>query len=316
VFVSDDTAAPEALGATGYLAAEGFEAELERELADAGRTPSMIVGRLMLAPGSAVPSAWAANVWFDPVRIPIRSIADGAQQLRDIQRNWARYSASLHRRTALIEERLPKVSAKPLVFPAPVPTAPLGSWTLIDSETMIAAAKCSSPFPNGEVRFVEDRANPPNRAYLKLWEALTRLGVMPRPGEKCVDLGASPGGWTWVLAGLGADVLSVDKAPLAPAIAALRNVRTVKASAFGLAPKDLGPTDWLFSDVICYPERLYRLVTSWIEAGACRRIIATVKFQGATDFEAQRQFAAIRGGSLAHLHQNKHELTFFWNSAC
>jgi 23S rRNA (cytidine2498-2'-O)-methyltransferase len=312
--VSEESAAPTPLGATAYLAAEGFERELEHELADRGSALTMVLGRLMFAPGPHMPCAWAANAWFDPLRIPIRSIADGAQQLRDIQRNWALYSASLHRRAALIEERLPKVSAKPLVFPAPAPTAPLGSWTLFDAETIIAAAKCSSPFPNGEARFVEDRAGPPNRAYLKLWEALTRLGVTPRAGETCVDLGASPGGWTWVLAGLGAEVRSVDKAPLAPAIAALSNVHTVKASAFGLSPRDLGPTDWLFSDVICYPERLYRLIDAWISAGACRRIVATVKFQGATDFDSQKRFAAIPGGSLAHLHHNKHELTFFWDA--
>ncbi|MGE5539434.1 MAG: SAM-dependent methyltransferase [Gemmatimonas sp.] len=317
---SDDTlaagapGAPEALGAIGYLAAEGFEAELEQELAGAGRGVTLRVGRLLFAPGAFIPCAWAANIWLDPLRIPIRSIADGAQRLRAMQRNWVRYSAALHRRAALIEERLPKVSAKPLVFPAAAPTSPLGSWTLLDAETMIASPRCTSAFPNGEPRFVEDKAGPPNRAYLKLWEALTRLGEHPGPGDRCIDLGASPGGWTWVLARLGAEVLSVDKAPLAPSIAALPNVRTKSASAFALSPSDIGPTDWLFSDVICYPERLYRLVTAWIEARACRRIVATVKFQGATDFDAQRRFAAIPGGSLAHLHHNKHELTFFWTA--
>ena len=65
-------------------------------------------------------------------------------------------------------------------------------------------------------------AAPPNRAYLKLWEALTLAanmpdGRMPRPGELCLDLGSSPGGWSWVLQKLGARVISVDKAPLDPA---------------------------------------------------------------------------------------------------
>ena len=41
-----------------------------------------------------------------------------------------------------------------------------------------------TPFANGEVAFVEDRAGPPNRAYLKLWEALVRLGRWPGPGGK------------------------------------------------------------------------------------------------------------------------------------
>jgi len=30
----------------------------------------------------------------------------------------------------------------------------------------------------------------------KLWEALTRIGRWPGPGEVALDLGAAPGGWT------------------------------------------------------------------------------------------------------------------------
>src|SRR5262249_13278786 len=149
---------------------------------------------------------------------------DAARQLRAIQRNWALYSHAFHRRAALIAETLPKVSAKPLRFPDPAPSAPLGSWTLLDPATVLASPRCSSPFPNGEVRFVEDRAAPPSRAYLKLWEAFTLIGTHPAPGELCLDLGSAPGGWDWVLHGLGAPVVSVDKAPLDPRIAALPGI--------------------------------------------------------------------------------------------
>ena len=65
---------------------------------------------------------------------------------------------------------------------------------MLDPETMLAAAQCTSPFPNGEIGFVEDRIGPPSRAYLKLWEALTLIGSRPGPGERRVDLGSSPGG--------------------------------------------------------------------------------------------------------------------------
>ncbi len=296
----------EALGATGYLAAEGFERELARELG----FDSTGTARLLFVPGPPRPAAWAANIWFDPVRIPITSIGEGANALRAIQRSWALFSTGHHGRARLIQERLPHVSAKPLVFPQAAPAAPLGSWTLTDPNTIIAAARCSSPFPNGEMNFVEDRSGPPSRAYLKLWEALTRLGRYPKPGETCIDLGASPGGWTWVIQSLGARVVAVDKAPLDPAVVALPNVEVREQSAFALTPDEIGPVDWLFSDIICYPERLLRLVTAWIDSGRARNLVCTIKFQGETDFAAQAAFAAIRGAQVFHLHQNKHELTF------
>lgn len=294
------------LGQTGYLAAEGFETELEKELGDV----AWRIGRLMFTPGPPRRAAWAANLWFDPARIPIRSIGDGANKLRAIQRNWASFPGASHRRAALIGEKLPKVSAKPLVFPAPAPVAPLGSWTLADAETIIAAARCTSPFPNGEVRFVEDREGPPNRAYLKLWEALTLLRRYPAQGEACVDLGASPGGWTWVLQSLGARVIAVDKAPLDPRVACLPGVEARRDSAFALKPSDVGPVSWLFSDIVCYPARLFRLVEEWLNSGLCRNMVCTIKFQGPTDFAAIERFANIPGGRVFHLHHNKHELTF------
>src|SRR4051812_19325443 len=52
--------------------------------------------------------------------------------------HWASYSLAHHRRAALIADKLPKVSAKPLVFGAPAPAATLGSWTLIAPDRMLA----------------------------------------------------------------------------------------------------------------------------------------------------------------------------------
>ena len=293
-------------GLTAYLAPDGFLAELQEELGDAARET---YGRLVLAEGPARPIAWAANVWHDATFMEIASIGDAANKLRAIQRNWALYSFDHHRRAALIAERLPKVSAKPLAFGDPLPTAPLGSWTLVDQNMLLAAPLCSSAFPNGEAQFIEDRTAP-SRAYLKLWELFTLLGERPGPGAFCIDLGASPGGWTWVLQRLGARVLSVDKAPLDPAVSRLPHVEELRESAFALDPRSIGPVDWLFSDVICYPKRLLTLVRKWLEAGTARRFACTIKFQGATDFETMREFAAIPGSRLLHLHHNKHELTW------
>ncbi len=291
---------------TAYLAAKGYVAELAAELG----TVLGMHGRLLTAAGPPRRAAWAANVWLDPREIAIASIGDAAAKLRAIQRNWAVYAPLFHRRAMLIEERLPKVSAKPLIFGSPPPSAPLGSWTLLNAGTMLAAAHCANPFPNGEVRFVEDRAGPPSRAYLKLWEALTMIGCQPQPDEICLDLGSSPGGWSWALQQMGARVVSVDKAPLAPAIAGLSGIEHRLESAFAVDPRSLGPIDWLLSDVVCYPARLLALVERWLAAGTCRRFVCTIKFQGETDHAVASRFAAIPGSQLRHLFHNKHELTW------
>lgn len=291
---------------TAYLAPEGFTAELAHELGEV----EFAHERLLVAVGPPRRAAWAQNIWLEPREIRVASIGDAARQLRAIQRNWAPYAPRLHRRAMLIQERLPVVSAKPLVFGEAAPAAPLGSWTLLDPNTVLAARHCTSPFPNGEVRFVEDRTGPPSRAYLKLWEALTLIGRRPGPGDLCLDLGGSPGGWSWALQRTGAHVISVDKAPLDAAVMRLPGIEYRAESAFALDPAAVGPVDWLFSDVVCYPARLLGLVERWLAAGTCRRFVCTIKFQAATDHATAARFAAIPGSTLRHLFHNKHELTW------
>lgn len=292
---------------SAYLAPEGFTDDLVAEL---GREVTDVFGRLVVARGPARDTVWAENTWRNPQWITIESIGDGAKKLRAIQRNWANYAFDFHRRSNLLTAKLPHVSAKPLVFGRPLVTAPLGTWTMVRDDLLLAASDCTSPVPNGAFVFEENKTEPPNRAYLKLWEALTRIGRMPAAGETCIDLGACPGGWTWVLQSLGARVISVDKAPLADHIARLPRIRYVQQSAFGLDPAGIGPVDWLFSDIICYPERLLRLVNNWRAAGLARNMVCTVKFQGETDFDAIRAFLDIPGSRAMHLYNNKHEVTW------
>ena len=296
--------------ASAWLAAEGYEESLAEELRRSGRRISAWHGLLALSPDPPGTAAWALDVWTAPREIPAPSVKAAADALRGLQRNWSLYAAGHHRRSALIAERLPPVKARPLAFPEPAPAGHLGAWTLLAPDRLLASPTKTSPFINGAVQFVEDREGPPSRAYLKLWEALTRLGRHPLPGERCLDLGAAPGGWTWALAKLGAQVTAVDKAPLDPAVAAMPGVTMREESAFALDPRSEPPVEWLFSDVICYPARLLALVRRWIEAGTARHLVCTVKFQGATDHDVMAAFAAIPGAVLFHGAHNKHELTF------
>ncbi|MTV24087.1 hypothetical protein FTX61_01425 [Nitriliruptoraceae bacterium ZYF776] len=292
-----------------YLAAEGFETELDEELALAGVVVDLRHGRLRVSESPPVHAAWAANIWWDVRRLAVSSIGDAARQLRDRQRNWVAYAPSLGGRTQLIADKLPHVSARPLELGQVAPDAPLGSFTLLERDVLLASADTSSPFPNGVPAFVEDRQGPPNRAYLKLWETFARLRRQPGAGDRCLDLGAAPGGWSWLLARSGAEVVAVDKAPLDPEVAALPNVRWEQGSAFALEPDAFGPVDWWCSDIIAYPERLLGLVARWIETGQVRNLVCTLKFQGATDHATAARFAALPGAQLFHLAQNKHELT-------
>lgn len=294
-----------------YLAPEGYEAQLRDELSRRGAAVAAWHGRLALSPDPPVAAAWSLDTWTDPREVEVPTVKSAADALRAIQRNWSSYGVEHHRRMALITDRLPPVKAKPLIFPEPAPTSHLGAWTLLATDRLLASPVKSSPFVNGECVFAEDHIGPPSRAYLKLWEALTRFGRYPAPGETCLDLGASPGGWTRVLATFGGSVTAVDKAALAPSVAAMPNVTLRQESAFALPPE---PVDWLCSDIIAYPDRLLALVKRWIDAGAARHVVCTIKFQGATHHEAAEAFAAIPGGRVVHLFHNKHELTFLWSS--
>ncbi len=299
---------------SAYLAAPGFRDPLAEELTRRGAGICAWHGDLALGEAPPVPAAWSLNTWLAPREIAVESIGQAADALRAIQRNWASYQVEHFRRATLITAKLPVLRPKPLVFPQAAPSGHLGAWTLLAPDRMLASPTQSSPFINGELAFVEDREGPPSRAYLKLWEACTVLGAWPQPGERCLDLGAAPGGWTWAIARLGANVMAVDRAPLDPRVAAMPGVTERLESAFGIDPAREAPVDWMFSDVVAYPARLLNLVRGWIASGRTKRIICTLKFQGATDHESADAFAGIPGGRVLHLFHNKHELTFLWNA--
>lgn len=292
-----------------YLAAEGLESVLAEEIERAGRTISSWWGTLALSPEPPFASLWALDVWTDPREIAVPSVKSASDALRAMQRNWSSHNVEFHRRMALIIERLPPVKPRLLVFPEPAPTSHLGAWTLLAPDRLLASPTKTSPFVAGHPVFQEDHLGPPSRAYLKLWEACTRIGAWPQPGKMCLDLGASPGGWTWAIAKLGASVTAIDRAPLADKVAAMPGVTQRQGSAFSLAPE---PVDWLFSDIIAYPAPLLEMVQNWIGAGTTGRIVCTIKFQGQTDHDAAAAFAAIPGATVMHLFHNKHELTFTW----
>lgn len=303
---------------TGYFAHLDFIQPLKIELENAareskGRSPLRIIAvydRLFLCEGDPIESIWAQNIWYDAQRISFDSIKDGANKLKAIQRNWAAFHYSHHRRLELITGLLPHISNKRLPFMAAFPKAAMGAFTLIEQNLMLASSHTSSPWPHGQLEFDEDKTSPPSRAYLKLWEVFTRLGTHPKPGELCLDLGASPGGWTWVLAGIGTKVVAFDRAPLTPTLMTHPGVEFKSGDAFAAKPSSYPEADWIFSDLICYPTKLLEFLSPWLDDEKPRNFVCTVKLQGENPYEILQQFKSIPKSKVIHLYHNKHEVTW------
>ena len=258
---------------------------------------------------------WARTTMLKPFMLSFDSIGEAAGKLKEIQRNWAPYLYTCFRRAQLIQDKLPYINLKDRKFPVEIPQSPIGLYTLIDEHTLIASAQTTSFLPAGSLHFIEDHENPPSRAYLKIQESLTMARLLtgcslPQQGNHCFEAGACPGGWTWVLAGLGASIHAVDRAPLADSLMENPLVHFQKHDAFTLTPEEIGPVDWVFSDVICYPERLLEWIKKWLEYKPDLKMICTIKMQGEINWPLIAEFAAIPDSHVLHLNYNKHELTW------
>ncbi len=263
--------------------------------------------------------AWAKTICAEVFRLEFKAISEASQAMRDIQRNWFFYSFTQFRRSSLIQEKLPYINTKLKPFPYQVPQANVGMYTLLDANTALVFPQSSSPFPAGNIELIEDHENPPSRAYLKFQEALLRFqhrfGVLPTTGERCFDAGACPGGWTWVLKELGCSVFAVDRSELHPSLMKHPLVEFKTHDAFTLEPKEIGSFDWIFSDVICYPDRLLKWVQKWIAEGNATNMICTIKMQGETDWNTIHQFAEIPHSFMQHMQYNKHEITWMYHKS-
>jgi 23S rRNA (cytidine2498-2'-O)-methyltransferase len=292
-----------------YIADPHFLAELCEELGG----QHTVLGNMVFSDQLKPDICFARDVWLDPVIIEIASISTAAKLLRSKGKFWFLNAFENVRRSHLIMDELRKLPELTQTFPIISPLPAINCFSLLNKNTLLYTTKRWKQAPLGDFQFVEDKQNPPNRAYLKLWEALSLWGTYPDATQTALDLGASPGGWTYVMQSLGSRVIAVDKALLAPHIAKQPRVEFLQQSAFALDPDSFDqPVDWLLSDIACYPERAYELATRWINSKKAKRIIMTIKLQGDTDFASLATFQAIPHSRVIHLFYNKHEVTFFY----
>ncbi len=141
---------------------------------------------------------------------------------------------------------------------------------------VIPARDAPSLAPGGRLRVhFPDAA--PSRAAMKLLEAFVWLNREPEPNELCVDLGAAPGGWTWVLLQKRARVIAIDPGDLAPDLRNRKGLEHVRGDAFRFEPPEDDPVDWLFCDMAFRPLEAAALLGKWARNRWARMLIANIK---------------------------------------
>ncbi|MBJ7576156.1 23S rRNA (cytidine(2498)-2'-O)-methyltransferase RlmM [Luteimonas sp. MC1828] len=138
----------------------------------------------------------------------------------------------------------------------------------------------SSPWPNGVPRLRLHR-DAPSRSALKLEEAFMSMlddaerARLLKPGMHAADLGAAPGGWTWVLLREGLQVMAIDNGPLREHVMDTGRVTHLREDGFRWQPPR--PLDWMVCDMVEQPRRVASRMATWFREGWCRQAVFNLK---------------------------------------
>lgn len=138
----------------------------------------------------------------------------------------------------------------------------------------------AAPWPLGIPRLKLHR-DAPSRSALKLEEALLVLldaderDTLLRPVMRAADLGAAPGGWTWVLTRHGLHVTAIDNGPLREHVLATGQVTHLREDGFRWQPPQ--PLDWMVCDMVEQPIRVAARMAQWFAQGWCRHAVFNLK---------------------------------------
>ncbi len=180
----------------------------------------------------------------------------------------------------------------------------------------------SAPWPMGVPR-LKMHADAPSRSALKLEEAILTLLTadertqLLREGMRAADLGAAPGGWTWVLTRHKLQVTAIDNGPLRPHVMDTGLVQHLRADGFAWHPAK--PLDWMVCDMVEQPSRVAGRMAEWFREGWCRHAIFNLKLPMKKRWQETRlcldRFAAQAGKPLTirakQLYHDREEITVF-----
>ncbi len=122
------------------------------------------------------------------------------------------------------------------------------------------AAQNLSPFAGGIPCFDE---SVPNRAGLKLLEALTTFALQPRPGQHVLDLGAAPGAWTEILRRRGMIVTTVAPTPMYHWLASDPQVKQQQMTAEAYLTQCETTFHWIVNDMKLDPQDSAHLMVQY-----------------------------------------------------
>ena len=178
-------------------------------------------------------------------------------------------------------------------------------------------ASLSSRQPGGEVRMKDD-PQAPSRSFLKVEEAFYCMNEWPQPGQRVVDLGAAPGGWTLAFAKRGCAVAAVDNGALKlpPPGSGWGPVEHLKRDGLSFAlPADTPPVDWLVADMLVPPGCVVSLLRNWLKAPAMKRFVVNMKLPEGPPLGAIRPLQELLAQhpnfqtKLRHLYHDREEIT-------
>ncbi len=139
-----------------------------------------------------------------------------------------------------------------------------------------------SRFPAGELACARRAASSIRVAFRKLAEVQLRLNRTIAAGERCVDLGSSPGSWAWLALQEGAAVTAIDRSPLREDLMRHPRLHFVRGDAFKYVSRCARRL--VLCDVIAFPQRSIELLATWLRQRWCRQFCVTIKFRGQDDY--------------------------------
>jgi 23S rRNA (cytidine2498-2'-O)-methyltransferase len=153
----------------------------------------------------------------------------------------------------------------------------------------------------------------PSRSAQKLAEALQVFLTQEERDERLhegitgVDLGAAPGGWTWVLVRHGLQVTAIDNGKLAPNLMETGQVEHLRADGLSWRPRR--PVHWLVCDMVEKPARIAALMADWMAEAHCSEIIFNLKLPMKKRYEELELCRGLIGERLEKAHI-QYELAF------